>query len=76
MSKRKTIEVSTLKAKINHMLTLDTLTQEYKSALCMLLENVLHDTGNYNGFNYLNWLNGEPKDNSKYLGLEYNRVYY
>lgn len=54
---RKTITVADLVAKTNRMIAAskeniphDT---EGRLALCTLIESVLHDTGNYRGFQYL-----------------------
>ena len=57
MPKRKTIEVSKLKAEINRRLALpaERHSDDERAALCALLETVLMDTGNYAGFNWLYW---------------------
>jgi hypothetical protein len=83
--KRKTIEVAELKARINHMLAHGVNNPEGRKALGSLLSMVLMDTGNYKGFNYLDWLNGgaehwrndgEPKDTTPYLGDQSRVEYY
>jgi hypothetical protein len=80
----KTMNVSEFREHINYLLTCD-FTQEEKKAFCLVLQDVLHSTRQYNGFNYSAWNNGgflqwrkdgEPKDNTPYLGLEYDRYYY
>jgi len=50
---RKTITVESLRDKVNFMIeaTPDDMTRE-RQALAMVLESVLHDTGNYHGFQY------------------------
>jgi hypothetical protein len=50
MAKRKTFDVKEFKDKTNMRLALATLTQEQKATLCVILEDILHDTGNYQGF--------------------------
>ena len=51
---RKTIKVQDLKARVNAFLldTADGVTDQRKGQIC-LLESVLMDTDNYNGFRYL-----------------------
>lgn len=56
--KRKTFDVQEFKEFINSKLALEGLSQVEKMGFCMVLEHVLHKTGNYNGFNNLYWLNG------------------
>lgn len=61
MSKRKTISVEAFKKFVNEQLerTDDHAnTGNFKSGLCIALERVLHDTGNYHGYNNLYWLEG------------------
>lgn len=41
--------------------------------LCHVIETILHETGNYKGFNYQKWING---GRTKYFGPEYKRFYY
>ena len=55
---RKTIEVEWLKESVNMRLDDKNLSQDEKSALCLLLEDVLHKTGSYKGFNWLAWIKG------------------
>ena len=73
MPKRKTIEVETLKRRVNKYLTLDTLNQVEKSALCHILETILQDTGNYQGFSYLFDWNGLGETERQ--ALQFNRKY-
>ena len=53
---RKTIAVDDLKGKVNRMLAVPTrlLPADQKQVLCSLLEEVLHETGNYQGFGWPN----------------------
>ena len=83
--KRKTIKVREIVSIINRMLAQAILSQDAKSTLCTMAEEVLMSTGHYNGFNYLKWCNngceawhadGEPEDKTPYLGQEYDRFYY
>ncbi len=84
---RKTFDVKEFKEIINSRLALTTLTQTEKIGYCSILEQVLQETGNYQGFGYIAWENGGHDqwvadgrpDRSKvdpYLGLEYDRFYY
>ena len=82
---RKTITVEDLKVRVNNMIERSNSTPEARRALGVLLETVLMDTGNYNGFNYLAWLNGgceqwrkdgEPSDTTPYLGDQSRVEYY
>jgi len=54
MGKRKTIEVERIKEKINSMIlnSPDDMIRE-REALANFLSVILHETGNYKGFNYL-----------------------
>ena len=62
MSKpKKTLSVETLKTFVNEQLkrTDDHANVgNFKSGLCIALERVLHDSGNYRGFTYLFWDEG------------------
>lgn len=84
---RKTIEVAKLKERINGYLARKEISQDEKKSLCILLESVLMDTGNYRGFNQTYWLDkgfdewkaaGRPNfpEKDKFLGPEYDRVYF
>lgn len=51
---KKTISVQAIKDDINKALkNSDYLTPDYRQGLISCVENVLHSTGNYNGFRYL-----------------------
>lgn len=56
--KRSTLPVADLKAEINRILALplERISTEERKALAILLENVLHATGNYQGYNDLHWI--------------------
>jgi hypothetical protein len=55
--KKKTFDVLSFKDYVNIQLarTDEFATDEFKSGLCIALHEVLHKTGNYNGFQYLYW---------------------
>ena len=84
---KKTIQVSALRDKVNKML-LDSANEntEGRNALIVLLETMLHDSGNYKGFGYLdkrNTLTGNTYgvDMSKpqaewFEGTDKTRVFY
>jgi hypothetical protein len=52
----KTVAVETLRGKVNRMLgvPVQNLPTGQKQALCSLLEEVLLETGNYKGFQFIN----------------------
>jgi len=84
-TKRKTVEVNTLKTQINALLACEGTGSAPRMALARVLESVLMDTGNYRGYGYIKWMNGgcdawqaagSPEDNSKFIGDESLRVYY
>jgi len=50
---RKTLKVEDLRVKINSMLADSTCTPDVRQGMIHVLESTLHETGNYNGFNYL-----------------------
>jgi hypothetical protein len=50
---RKTIEVGTLLHRLNYFLASDRSTAEEREVMCTFVEGVLHDTGNYEGYRYL-----------------------
>jgi len=54
---KKTFDVLTFKDYVNTQLarTDEYATEDFKSGLSIALEEVLHRSGNYNGFSYLYW---------------------
>ena len=50
---RKTVEVGTLLRRVNFFLANDRSTAEEREVMCTFIEGVLHDTGNYRGYRYL-----------------------
>lgn len=85
---KKTIKVARVLEMANKILAAEDspyVTDGMRKGIASLLEQILHDTDNYSGFNYLEWLNGgckrwqeagRPEDNRAYLGNETKRVYY
>lgn len=74
MSKRKTMSVDSFKEYANKMLKRTDLQDFDKDTLCQVLEHVLHESNQYQGFSYLYWLeegcdlwhkNGEPEGREK-----------
>lgn len=69
---RKTIAIEDLKTKIN-----DTLLHSFdhdtsgRSALAALLSSVLHDAGQYKGFNYLTPEMMKPSINGTTFGIDF-----
>lgn len=85
MAKRKTIDVEKIIDWANMQMARPEMSQEFKRGVFSLTDQILHDTGNYLGFNYLGWISegcdkwiadGRPSGISKYLGLEYDRYFY
>ena len=50
---RKTVEVGTLLHRVNYFLASENSTAEEREVMCTFIEGVLFDTGNYQGFRYL-----------------------
>jgi hypothetical protein len=50
---RKTIEVGTLLHRVNYFLASENSTADEREVMCTFIEGVLHDTGNYRGYRYL-----------------------
>lgn len=50
---RKTVEVGTLLRRINFFLASENSTADEREVMCTFIEGVLHDTGNYRGYRYL-----------------------
>ena len=85
MAKTKSVKVDWVKKQVHTMLRESTCSPEIRLGFCSVLEQILHKTGNYNGFQYLDWLDGgcerwnadgRPKDNTPYLGDQSRRFYY
>ena len=50
---RKTISVEKIKSKANNLLANPDVIMEEKLGVITMIESILHDTDNYNGFMYL-----------------------
>ena len=70
MSKRKNISVEDLKAEVNRRLAIPSLLPEQRAVLASLLESVLHDTGNYAGYQDVYWIREGGYEAWKASGLE------
>lgn len=72
---RKTIKITELVEGINNVLKDAGIREEHKRSLCIFLESLLHDTGNYKGFRYIltsPYLeNGEENPSHKEHSREY-----
>ena len=70
---RKTHSVARLLAKTNHLLSKPDfqISTDQKRILCMVIEDVLHSTGNYEGFGY-----NDPFTPELGSPGEYRRGYY
>lgn len=53
MARRKTIAINTLVDDVNRMLRDSTCTADVRLGMCAVLENMLHETENYDGYQYL-----------------------
>lgn len=83
--KRKTVGIAGIKAEVNRLIALPITTPEARRTLGVFLSNLLMETGNYDGFNYIEWSleggaerwrkDGEPDDTKPYLG-DPTRVFY
>jgi hypothetical protein len=51
---KKTINVKELKEKVNGFLSQSTCNEDVRRGMICILENVLQDSGNYKGYDYLN----------------------
>jgi hypothetical protein len=90
MSKRRsTVDVAVILEKANKYLALGSglygPTPDQRLGVASLLETILHDTGNYAGYNLLGWMNGgydawvadgKPASTAAYLGDDSRRFYY
>lgn len=84
------IAVSKIKEIANSILSdnrnIDVVNSETRKGVAQLLERILMETGNYRGFNFVQWTkeggfenwqkDGEPRDNTAYLGDQSRRIYY
>ena len=50
---RKTVSVADVLERANFALARENLSQETKRGISLVLESILHDSGNYSGFSYL-----------------------
>jgi hypothetical protein len=50
---RKTVNVNCLREAANNMLATSTSSPEFRLGICVMIEQVLLDSDNYNGFRYL-----------------------
>lgn len=55
MKKKKTFDIEIFRILINDQLANKNNSQDAKSALCVALERILFDSGNYHGFNCNEW---------------------
>ena len=91
MYKRKTASIQEIKNTVNLMIAAPKGTREGRLALGVFLSSLLLETGNYHGFNYLEWLHrceheksglarwiedGKPDDTTPYLGDQSRVEYY
>jgi hypothetical protein len=58
MSKKETINIELIKDKANILLASPNLIMEEKLGIITMIEIILHQSNNYNGFMYLNLVDG------------------
>lgn len=90
MRARKTVTVEQVRELGNRLLAIEDnahVNADFRKGVAAVLETILHETGNYAGFNFLDWLRGgyekwieagAPKfpEKAKFLGDESKRVYF
>ena len=62
MARRKTFDVTAFKNYVNCILANDYISFEVKNGMAEALDHVLHETGNYRGFRYLESFNSEDPE--------------
>ncbi len=82
---RKTMNIDEIVKKFNNFIGNESISQESKKELCILLEDILQSANNYNGYNNICWINGgwvawvndgKPEDKKPYMKNEWSRIYY
>ena len=85
MRAKKTMDVAEIKKFANKQLANPEINDAEKRGIITMIERILHDTGNYQGFQYNYWnktgwqlwrMAGEPENTDPYLGNQLDRVYY
>ncbi len=89
--KRQTVKVQEVKERVNAMIKAHAHNapenDQFRMGMAAVLETILHESGQYKGFNYNEWLeggftkwreDGEPgfPEKEKYLGDQTNRTYH
>jgi hypothetical protein len=70
---RKTIPVKSLVEKTNSfLLHSDDKEKEARQIRMLIIEDILHETGNYRGFCYLHWNDMALSENGESVGINYN----
>lgn len=83
----KTLQVDQIRKLANKRLALRSAfaTPDFRRGVAAFLETLLHESRQYAGFNFLDWLEGghdrwvadrKPLDRTPYIGDESRRVYY
>ena len=83
---RKTIDIKSIKEEANRRMAMNGISDEAISGIFCFVSGILHETGNYNGFNFVEWAkeggcekwiaDGRPEDNTPYLGNQKRRFFY
>ncbi len=67
----KTIPIVEILERANFMLALDTLNQDTKSGIALMVEMILHKTENYSGYSY----NNMTENHEVVEGTDFSRYY-
>ena len=61
-------------------------TDDFRAGIAVMIEFALHSTGNYQGYNFIEWIKeggyerwvaaGKPDDKAEFIGNESRRMYY
>ena len=72
---KKTVPVDQVKKFVNSWLSSDAFSQEEKKGMIATLETILHATGNYHGFTYVNMTKDSDGAYQILPNTEYSRIY-
>ena len=82
---RKTLPIKDLIERANAIMAKDQPAPAHRMTIFSFVQDILMDTGNYRGFNYIHWAesgckqwraDGEPDDLAPYLGDQSKRFFY
>jgi hypothetical protein len=73
---KKTIKVEELKNQLNEMLAHSSTAPDFRLGLCAAVEVLLHSTGNYKGFKYIDFEPGSSDFTMKMVRDDSRRFYF